>query len=73
MAVQLIKTGARVNLGYPFKAYPDKILCDRCDQSYEFHYSAGEEHRLKEWLAKAKAAVGNSHAADHPDTVAVPF
>jgi hypothetical protein len=53
MAGQLIKTGARIALGHPLKLHPDKILCDRCDQSYQFHYSPGEEDRLKEWLPKA--------------------
>jgi Fe2+ or Zn2+ uptake regulation protein len=72
MAVQLIKNGARIVLGAPFKVHSDKILCDDCGQSYELHYSTGEEHRLKEWLPKAKAAVNNSHANHHPDTVAVP-
>ena len=73
MAVQLIKTGARIALGHPLKVHPDKILCDRCGQSYEFHYSPGEEHRVNEWPPKAKAAVNSSHANDHPDSVAVPY
>jgi hypothetical protein len=71
MGVQLIKTGAKIVLGEPLKVHADKILCDRCDQSYAFHYSPGEEHRLKDWLLKAKAAVNISHDNNHPDTVAV--
>jgi hypothetical protein len=73
MAVQLIKTGARIALGHPLKVHSDKILCDRCDQNYEFHYPPGEEHRLKEWLPKAKAAVNKSHTDNHPETLALPY
>jgi hypothetical protein len=73
MAVDLIKTGARIALGHPFKVHPDKIPCDHCDQSYDFHFSAGEEHRLKDWLPKAKAAVSKSHTDKHPDSVALPY
>jgi len=72
MAVQLIKTGARVALGHPLRVHPDKILCDYCDQGYEFHYTPGEEHRVKEWLPKAKAAVNSSHANDHPPSLPLP-
>jgi hypothetical protein len=71
MAVDLIKSGARTVLGYPFTVHTDKIICDHCDQNYAFHYSAGEEHRLKVWLPKAKAAVSKSHADNHPDSVAI--
>jgi hypothetical protein len=67
MAVELIKVGARIYDG--LQIYPDKVLCDLCYQSYELHYSNGEEHRLKDWLAKAQQAVNNSHANNHPDTV----
>jgi hypothetical protein len=73
MSVQLIKTGARIAIGHPLKVHPDKILCDHCDQSYEFHYAPGEEHRLKEWLPKAKPAANESHADNHPDSVAIPY
>jgi hypothetical protein len=62
MSVQLIKTGARITLGHPLKVHPDKILCDYCGQSYDFHYSPGEEHRLKGWLPKAggRASLGEN-------------
>jgi hypothetical protein len=73
MAVQLIKTGARIALGHPLKLHQDKILCENCDQSYQFHYSPGEEHRLKEWLPKARAAVNKSHTDNHPDSVDVRY
>jgi hypothetical protein len=73
MAVQLIKTGAPIELGHPLKVHPDKILCDRCNQSYEFHFSAGEEHHLKDWLPKARAAVSKSHSDKHPDSVAISY
>jgi len=71
MLVELIKTGAHIHDGLVI--HPEKILCDRCDYSYEFHYSPGEEHRVKEWLPKARVAVNKSHANNHPDSVAVPY
>jgi hypothetical protein len=73
MAVQLIKSGARIALGHPLKLHPDKILCDNCGQGYDFHYSPGEEHHLKQWLPKVKAAVNKSHSDNHPNSVPVPY
>ena len=71
MAVELIKSGARIQDG--LIVHPDKIVCDHCDITYELHYSKGEEHRLNVWLLKTRPAVGKSHASSHPNTVAVPF
>jgi hypothetical protein len=53
--------------------HQERIICEQCAQSYEFHYSKGGEHRIKEWLPKARAAVNISHTNDHSATVAVPF
>jgi len=72
MAVQLIKTGAYIALGHSFKAHPEKVLCDHCTETYELHYSAGEEHHLRDWLPKARIAVTKSHSNKHPDSVAIP-
>ena len=71
MAVELIKAGAPKQDGLLVRQ--DRILCDRCDQTYEFHYSKGEEHRIKDWLPKARIAVNKSHSDNHPETVAVPY
>jgi hypothetical protein len=67
MAVELIKTGARIQDG--LLIHPQKIDCN-CEQSYDLHYSPGEAHRLKYRITKAKRAVNKSHADNHPDTVA---
>jgi hypothetical protein len=71
MPVELVKTGARIQDG--LLVHPEKIVCDQCTQDYELHYSEGEEHRIKEWLPKAKAAVNKSHSNNHPDSLAVPY
>ena len=71
MAVELIKTGARIQDG--LTVHPDKIVCDHCNVTYELHYSKGEEHHLNTWLLKAKPAVSKSHASNHPNPVAVPL
>lgn len=41
------------------------IFCSNCGQTYHFRYSNGESSRLKEWLAKAQAAVDGSHGGGH--------
>jgi hypothetical protein len=71
MPVELIKRGARIIDG--LLIHPDKVSCDRCAQSYEFHYSPSEEHRVKEWLPKAQVVVNKSHSHSHPDSLTVPY
>lgn len=71
MTVELIKTGARIYDG--LRIHANKILCDHCSQSCEFHCSSGEEHRVEEWFPKAKAAVNRSHTNNYPDSLAVPY
>lgn len=41
------------------------IACSSCSQTYHIRYSNGESSRLKEWLAKAQAAVDGSHGNGH--------
>lgn len=71
MSVELIKTGARIQ--DDLIVHPDKVLCDHCGQSYDFHYPRVEEFRVKEWLPKAKAAVNKSHPNYHADSLPVPY
>jgi hypothetical protein len=61
MAVELIKTGAHIQDG--LIVYPNKIVCDHCDITYELHYSKGEEHRLNARLLKAKPVVSQSQVS----------
>jgi hypothetical protein len=69
MAVELIKTGARIVDG--LAVHPNKIKCDYCEVTYELHYSSGEESHLTEGFEKAKRAVNDSHSL-HADSLNVP-
>ena len=43
----------------------EKVTCTQCSQAYQFRYSSGESHRVKEWLTIAQAAVNRSHSDGH--------
>ena len=65
MAVELLKeTHGKTSIADNLPHH-EKIKCAHCDQTYQFRYSNGESHRLKEWLPRAQAAVNKSHTDEH--------
>lgn len=42
-----------------------EVECPHCPQRFIFGHSDGEQNRLKDWLAMAKAAISRDHRHGH--------